>query len=354
MSAKGIYQVAAVMGSCTAGGAYVPAMSDETIIVRGTGTIFIGGPPLVKAATGEDVTKEQLGGVQVHVAASGVAHNVAADDEAAIALARRYLSYFPANAWESAAKRTGPDSGERRLDGILELISPNQRQPYSMRSVLQLLADADSVLEVQPQFGAAVITALARLGGHSVAIVANDPGVMAGTIDADGADKAAHFMEVADAFHLPVIFLADNPGVMGGTKADRAGALRHAARMFVAQRRLRVPKLHVTVRKAFGFGSSIMAMNPFDGQTLCLAFPAVTLGALPVASGAESAKLDAATRARIAAEQAGGAFQVAANMGYDDVIDPRELRNALLKGLALSAGRLARHVGQRQTTGITP
>lgn len=330
--------VCLVLGAAAGHSALTAPLSDF-VVMSEAASMFVAGPPLVKAATGEEVTKEQLGGPQVHVAVSGVAHNLAADDAAAIALARRYLSYFPSNAWQRAPRCESPDTGPRRLDDILRLISPNARLPYNMRSVLQLLVDAGSLLEIQPQFGASLVTALARLGGRSVAIVANDPSNMAGAIDADGADKATHFLAVADAFHLPVIFLADNPGVMGGPKSERAGALRHAARLFVAQRRLRVPKLHVTVRKAFGFGSSIMAMNPFDDQTLALAFPAVTLGALPVASGADSAKLDEATRARIAAEQAGGAFKVANNMGYDDVIDPRELRNALLKGLELSDGR---------------
>jgi acetyl-CoA carboxylase carboxyltransferase component len=345
--------VCLVLGAAAGHSALTAPLSDF-VVMTAAASMFAAGPPLVKGATGEDVTKEQLGGPQVHVAVSGVAHNLVADDAAAIALARRYLAYFPLNAWECAQRCGGPDTGPRRLDAILDLVTPNARKPYSMRSVLQLLVDDGSLLEVQPQFGASVVVALARLGGRSVAIVANDPNIIAGTIDADGADKAAHFMAVADAFHLPVIFLADNPGVMGGTKAERSGTLRHAARMFVAQRRLRVPKLHVTLRKAFGFGSSIMAMNPFDDQTLSLAFPAVTLGALPVASGADSAKLDEATRARIEAEQAGGAFKVANSMGYDDVIDPRDLRNALLQGLELSEGRRGENYRPRSAMGITP
>jgi methylmalonyl-CoA decarboxylase subunit alpha len=193
---------------------------------------------------------------------------------------------------------------------------------------------------VQPGFGAAIVTALGRIGGRSVAVLANDPSVLAGSIDPDAADKAAHFLGVADAFHLPVVFLADNPGVMGGSVAERAGALRRVARMFVAQHRIEAPKFHVTLRKAFGFGSTVMAMNPFDGQTLTLAFPAVTLGAAPAAGVAESSKLDDDARARAAAAQAGGSFRVANTMGYDDVIDPRQLRNALLDGLALCEPRL--------------
>lgn len=342
--------VCLVLGASAGHGALTAPLSDFVVMTEQS-ALFAAGPPLVQAAIGETVTKEELGGPQIHVAVSGVAHNLAAGDDEAIAMARRYLSYFPLNAWSTAPRRDGADTGPRQLDAILGLIDPNPRRSYRMRHVLELLVDAGSLFEIQPRFGAAMITALARVGGHSVAIVANDPSVLAGTIDADAADKAAHFLDVAGAFHLPVIFLADNPGVIGGTAAERAGTLRHAARLFAAQHRLRVPKFHVTLRKAFGFGSSIMAMNPFDGQTLSLAFPAVTLGALPVASGAESAKLDDAMRARLEAEQAGGSYQVANLLGYDDVIDPRNLRNALLHGLSLSEGRRhaapepVRHVG---------
>lgn len=342
--------VCLVMGATAGHGALTAPMSDFVVMTQSS-SMFAAGPPLVKAATGESVTKEQLGGPQVHVAASGVAHNLADDDESAIALARRYLSYFPLNAWQTAPRRDDGDVGERRLDDLLKVISPNTRTPYRMRKVLELLVDDGSLLEIQPQFGPSVIVALARLGGQSVGIVANDPSVMAGSIDANSADKATHFLDLMNAFGLPVIFLADNPGVMGGTKAEQSGVLRHAARMFVAQRRLQVPKLHVTLRKAFGFGSSIMAMNPFDGQTLSLALPAVTLGSSPVGS---AGNLDDATRARLAAEQLNGAFQVADRMVYDDVIDPRDLRNALLRGLALSAGRAGQPCTPRRFSGITP
>lgn len=345
--------VCLVLGASAGHGALAAPLSDFAVMTQAA-SIFAAGPPLVKAAIGEEVTKEILGGPQVHVNESGLIHNLAADDAGAIALARRYLSYFPSNAWENAPRHEGNDQGPRVLEEILDLVDPNPRRAYKMRRVVDLLADAGSVMEIQPVYGASVMTALARLGGQSVAIVANDPSVMAGTIDAAGADKATHFMDVAGAFHLPVIFLADNPGVMGGTAAEKAGTLRHAARMFVAQHRLKVPKLHVTVRKAFGFGSSIMAMNPFDHQTVSLAFPAVTLGAMPVSGGAKSAKLDEATQARLIAEQAGGAYQVADLMGYDDVIDPRQLRNALLHGLAMASGRCATASGPARLTGITP
>ena len=344
--------VCLVMGPSAGHGALTAPLSDFVVMTEAA-SLFTAGPPLVKAAIGEIVTKEQLGGPQVHVAVSGVAHNLAADDAAAIAMARRYLSYFPLNAWATPARLDGPDTEPRRLDDILTIIDPDPRIPFAMRQVLELLVDAGSLFEVQPQFGASLITALGRIGGHSLAIVASDPSVRAGAVDSDAADKAAHFLDVAGAFHLPVVFLADTPGVMAGTAAEKSGVLRHAARMFVAQHRLKVPKLHVTLRKAFGFGSSIMAMNPFDNQTVSLAFPAISLGAMPAASGAAAAKLDAAARAKAEAEQAGGAYHIADKMGFDDVIDPRDLRNALIRGLALTDGRTGPFEPVR-TGGITP
>lgn len=342
--------ISLVLGPSAGHSALAAPLSDFVIMTEAA-SMFAAGPPIVKAAIGETVTKEALGGPQVHITTSGIAHNLAKDDREAIAMARSYLSYFPLNAWQETPQKEGTDCGPRRLDEILDLVSPDSRLPFDMRKLLGMLVDADSLFEVQPSYGGSLVTALARLGGRSVAIVANNPMVGAGAVEAASASKATHFMEVAGAFHIPVIFLTDNPGVMPGSAAERTGALRHAARMFVAQHRLRVPKIHVTLRKAFGFGSSIMGMNPFDGQTLSLSFPAISLGAMPASSGADAAKLDPATRARIAAEQSGGAFHMANKMAFDDVIDPRELRNALLNGLMLAEGRRhapcepVRHVG---------
>ncbi len=342
--------VCLVMGASAGHGALTAPLSDFAVMTE-SASIFAAGPPLVKSATGEDVTKEVLGGPLVAADASGVVHNVVADDLEAIALARRYLTYFPLNAWESPPHRDGPDTGSRRVDNILELIPPSSRQPYPITPVLEAVVDEGSLLLVQPTFGRSIVTALARLGGRSVAIVANDPSVMAGTVDSAAADKATHFLDVAGAFGIPCVFLADNPGVLAGTVAERQGVLRHAARMFAVQHRLAVPKLHVTLRKAFGFGSSIMAMNPFDGQTITVAFPSITLGALP-ASSEGSAVADPEERARLAAEQANASITAASRLAYDSVIDPRELRNALLAGLSLARGR--RTAARSPGMGILP
>ena len=329
--------VCLVLGASAGHGALTAPLSDFAVMTE-SASIFAAGPPLVKSGTGEDVTKEELGGPQVAADASGVVQNVVADDVEAIALARRYLAYFPLNAWEPPPYRNGPDTGPRRLENVLSLIPPNSRQPYPIAPVLEALVDDGALLAIQPTFGRSIVTALAHLGGQSVAIVANDPGVMAGTVDSAAADKVAHFLDVVGAFGLPCVFLADNPGVLAGTLAERQGILRHSARMFAAQHRLAVPKLHVTLRKAFGFGSSIMAMNPFDGQTITLAFPSITLGALP-ASSEGSAVADPGERERLAAEQGRASVTAGSRLAYDAVIDPRELRNALLAGLSLAEGR---------------
>ncbi|HEX5067060.1 MAG TPA: carboxyl transferase domain-containing protein [Myxococcota bacterium] len=338
--------VCLVLGASAGHGALTAPLSDFVVMTE-SAALFTGGPPLVKAATGEDVTKEELGGPKVCAEIAGTAHEVAKDDASAIALARRYLGYFPQSAGDAPPRREGPETGPRRLDDILALIPPNDRRPYSMHAVLERLVDSGSLLEIAPRYGRSLVTALAFLGGHAIGIVANNPAVRAGAVDSPAAIKAAEFLESAGAFGLPVVFLADNPGVMAGTKAERDGILKWAGRMFVAQRRLRGPKLHVTVRKSFGFGASTMGQNPYDRQTLSLVFPGVTMDAMPAASGGRSARLDDATQARVEERQRAGPWRMAAGMTYDEVIDPRELRNALIAGLELSAGRVAsRHAAR--------
>ena len=332
--------VCLVLGASAGHGALTAPLSDITIMSE-AGAMFTGGPPLVKAATGEDVTKAELGGPAVCAEIAGTAHNVAPDDAAAIAMARRYLSYFPQNRWQAAPRRDAPDTAPRRLERILQLVPPNARRPYDVHGVLEELVDAGSLFEVQPRYGRSLVCALAFLGGRSVAILANNPAVRAGAVDSPAAIKAMDFIATADAFGLPLVFLCDNPGVMAGRQAERSGILKWGGKMFRAQRRARVPKLHVTLRKTFGFGSTVMGQNPFDNQTLSFAFPGVTMDAMPAASGGRSAKLDEATQAAVEERQAAGPWGMAQGLTYDDVIDPRELRNKLCAGLELLEGRRA-------------
>jgi acetyl-CoA carboxylase carboxyltransferase component len=329
--------VAVVMGASAGHGALTAPLMDLTIMVEGA-ALFTAGPPLVLAATGEEVTKEALGGAAVHTTISGVAQNAAADDETALDLVRQYLSFFPSNA-SSISMRRRADDGQRRVDALLEVIPPDPRRAYDIHRVIDLIVDDGEVLEIQPGFGRSVVTALGWLGGAAVGFVANNPAVKAGAIDSDAAEKAARFLEVVGPFGLPVVFLADNPGVMAGTRAEQSGILRHSARMYAAQARIPGPKLHVTLRKAYGFGSSLMAMNPFDAQTTTLAFPGARLGAMPAESGADAAGIEPDVRALMDQSELGGAYAAADRMSYDDVIDPRDLRNELLAALAITAAR---------------
>jgi acetyl-CoA carboxylase carboxyltransferase component len=290
---------------------------------------------VVRASLGIQVTPEELGDGRLHTTESGVAHNLAADEDEALRIARRFLSYLPQHAGAALPEApAGNDTDERRLDGILDTIPTNHQRPYDMHAVLEQVVDAGSLLEVQPLYGQTLITAFARIGGKSVLIVANQPAVKAGTITADAAEKAAHFLRVAGSFGLPVVFLADNPGVMPGPEAERVGTLGSAARMYLAQRAIRATKVHATLRKAFGFGSSLMGMNPFDHQTVTLAFTGISLGGLPAPGGAAAAKASDAERERMGERQT-GAWSAADNLGYDRVIDPRDLRNELIQALRI-------------------
>jgi methylmalonyl-CoA decarboxylase subunit alpha len=346
--------VAAVMGASAGHGALTAPLMDFVVMVE-RASLFSAGPPLVKEATGEEVTKEELGGAAIHTTVSGVAHNAAPDDGAALDLIRRYLAYFPSNAWQFPRRPdAAADTGPRDLDGLTDLIPADPRRGYDIRPVVELLADRDSVLEIEPAFGRPVVTALARLGGEPLAIVANQPAAKAGAIDSDAADKAAHFIEVADAFHLPVVFLADNPGVLAGTAAERSGILRHAARMFAAQARVQSPRMHVTLRKAYGFGSSLMAMNPFDRQAVTLALPGARLGAMPATGGGAAAGVDGDTQQLLDHAELGGAYSSADTMSYDDVIEPRELRNALLAALRLASARRTEPASPTRHHGVRP
>ncbi|HZB72486.1 MAG TPA: carboxyl transferase domain-containing protein [Acidimicrobiales bacterium] len=328
--------VAAVLGPSAGHGALSAPLMDHVVMVEGA-SLFSAGPPLVARATGEQVTPEQLGGVDVHAEVSGVAHDAVPDEGAALARVRAWLSYLPSNAWLRPPVSSGGDTGARRVEALYELVPTDNRRPYDVRPVVEAVVDEGSVLELSVRFGAPMITALARLGGRPVAVVANQPAVRAGAVDRDAADKAAHFLDVAAAYHLPVLFLADNPGVLAGTAAERSGALRAAARLYAAQARVRAPKLHVTLRKAYGFGSSVMAMNPFDGQTVTLALPGAELAAMPSSAGGPPP-----------------VYRTADTMGYDDVVDPAELRNALLAALRLASARLTGPVEPVASTGVRP
>jgi acetyl-CoA carboxylase carboxyltransferase component len=323
--------VTAVLGASAGHGALVAPMSDFAVM-SSRASVFTAGPPVVLESLGEQISKEDLGGPDVALA-SGLIHNVATDDVATLGLVRTYLRYFPSSAWSYPLDLEGGDDGFRPVPELLDIIPLNGRRVYDMHEVVEVVFDEGSCFEVQPEFGRSVLCLLVRLGGHPVAVVANQPQVLAGALDSDGADKAAHFIMVADSFHLPIIFLADNPGVMPGSQSERAGILRSGARMYAAQTQARVPKMTVTLRKAYGFGSMVMGMIPFDGQSATFAFPGTTMGAMGAAAMSRARGSDVDEAALLRQLEVEASYRSAGSFGQDELISPVETRNRLLQSL---------------------
>ncbi|ODQ92788.1 acyl-CoA carboxylase subunit beta [Mycolicibacterium holsaticum] len=345
--------IAGLLGPSAGHGALVAPVCDWTIMSQ-QGAIFTAGPPVVKESTGEDISKEDLGGPAVALA-SGVIHNLAGDDQAVLDDIRRYLSYFPASAWSYPAALPADETTEARTTAeLLDIVPRGNRRVYDIRRVLDVVFDRPDWFEVQPKFGRAIICALAHLGGHPVAVVANQPQVLAGSIDADAADKAAHFITVADSFHLPIVFLADNPGMLPGSRSEKSGVLRSGARMFAAQTAATTIKLHVTLRKAYGFGSMVMSLLGFDNQSATFAYPGATMGAMSAAALSKASHADEDVEARLRQMEVEASFRSASHLGFDDLIHPEETRNALLA--ALQRGVYSRQAAPEPVsrTAITP
>ena len=344
--------VTAVLGASAGHGALVAPLSDFSVMSRHA-AIFTAGPPVVYESMGETISKEDLGGPGVALA-SGLVHNVGERDEDSLDLVRAYLTYFPSSAWSYPPHVEGGDDGPRLVPEILDLVPRNGRRVYDMRPVVEAVFDAGSCFEVQPDFGKSCLTALCRLGGHPGAVVANQPKVLAGSINADAAEKAAHFVNVADSFHVPLVFLADNPGVLAGSASEKAAILRKGARMYAAQSQATVPKFEVTMRKAYGFGSMVMSRIPFDGQSAVFAFPGATMGAMGAAAMSRSRGSDDDEAAYLRQMEVEASYRSAQTFGFDELVDPRELRNVLLHSLERAV--YARQVQAEPVAriGITP
>ncbi len=329
MSAARIPQIASVMGSCTAGGAYVPAMSDETVIVREQGTIFLGGPPLVKAAIGEIVTAEELGGGELHSTRSGVTDHLADDDVHALAIVRDIVETLPqpaAPAWDVLPSRE-PAADPAELYGI---VPTDVQQPYDVREVIARLVDASEFHEFKAKYGETLVTGFARLHGHPVGIVANN-----GVLFSESAQKGAHFIELCDQRGIPLLFLQNISGFMVGTDAEAGGIAKHGAKMVTAVATTRVPKLTVIIGGSFGAGNYSMCGRAYSPRFLWM-WPAARIS---VMGGAQAASVlstvSDADPEQIKAEYeaAGSPYYSTARLWDDGVIDPADTRRIL--GLAL-------------------
>ncbi len=334
MSAKGIPQIAVVMGSCTAGGAYVPAMSDETIIVRGTGTIFIGGPPLVKAATGQDVTAEELGGADVHARQSGVADHYATSDEHALAIARRVVANLhlphPEPPWQRAAPEP-PVADPREL---YELIPDDHRTQMPAREVIARLVDGSRFDEFKQLYGETLVCGWAHVEGYPVAILAND-----GVLFAESSQKGAHFIELACKRRVPLVFLQNITGFMVGKEYEAGGIARDGAKLVMAVACAEVPKFTVVVGGSFGAGNYGMCGRAYEPRQLWM-WPNARIS---VMGGEQAATVltmvgDAdpdEIRAKYEAE--GNPYYSTARLWDDGIVDPLDTRKVLALGLAAAA-----------------
>jgi len=341
-------QVGLVMGPCAGDSALIGSLLEFIIMVRGHGMMAAGGPPVVYTATGEQITKEELGGSRIHCRISGVADNEAASDEDAIRMAIQYLSYLPANAWEYPPHIQSDDDPNRMDDELLDILPENPKQLYDMKRIIKCIVDRDSFFEIKPDFAPMMITGFARMMGHSVGLVANQPLVRAGAITARAGEKERHFIDLCTAYHVPLIFLLDVPGVMTGSQSEKEGALRSGLAVAFALAWADVPKITVVIRKAFGFGGS--AMCGYGGkQVLTLAWPTVNFGSIPVAGGvlaSQGAELRASAHREESRKEMEkdyekylGPYPAAAHFNVDDVIDPRETRPRIIRALELALGR---------------
>ncbi len=356
-----IPQVAALMGPCAAGTAYIPGLADFVPMVKGRGSMALAGPHLVKAAVGEDVTQEELGGSRVHCRKSGVGDMEVADDEECIARIKEYLSYFPSNCEEAPPLRPVADPIERAEEALLDVLPESNRKPYDMYEVIKLIVDDGDYLDIKRQWAKTIITCLARFGGRPVGIVANQPRQLGGILDNDSADKAARFVNLCNAFAIPLLFIQDVPGFMVGTKVEAEGIIRHGAKMLYAVANATVPKITVITRKAYGAGYYVMNGRAYEPD-LIVAWPSAeisVMGAEGVVEIAfrkvvEEAEDPAAKRAELieAFRKQFDVYIAAGNDLIDDVIDPRETRVTICKALEMAQSKRVERPWKRH--GVVP
>jgi acetyl-CoA carboxylase carboxyltransferase component len=338
-------QVAAMVGPGAAGTAYIPGLADYVPMVKGIGSLALGGPPLVKAATGQDIAEQDLGGSKIHSEVSGVGDGEFADDAACLAAVRGYLSYLPSNCDEPPPDVPCDDPVDRRDESLLDLLPESNRKPYDMYKLIRAVVDRGEVFDIKPRFARSIVTCFARIGGRSVGVVANQPAYLGGILDNDSADKAARFIQICDAFNVPLVFFQDVPGFMVGSKVEHAGIIRHGAKMLHVMSAATVPKLTVVVRKAYGAGYYVMCGRAYEPDLL-VSWPTGEISVMGAEGmvGIAAKKLfgdmeppPEAKKSIVEALQKNiDVYKVAGWGLVDDVIDPRDTRRVLAWGLELA------------------
>jgi acetyl-CoA carboxylase carboxyltransferase component len=354
--------VCAVMGTAAGGPAGRAILAHWSVMVKGTSQVFAAGPPVVERSLGQKITKEELGGPELAVATAGTIDNVAASEQECFALIRRYLSYMPRNVWELPPLGDQGDPVDRCADELRGIVPENRRKPYDMRRLIRLVADEGSVFEIQPTFGKAVITALARMNGTVVGFVANNPMVYGGAMDVKAARKQTHFMELCDCFHIPLVFLVDVPGFMVGRDAEAAATLREGMRAVYVGLQATVPIFTVVIRKCYGMAG--MGTTDKNGLDFKIAWPSAEWGSLPIEGGVAAAfrrEIEAAPDPKLREREieaelhaAASPFRTAEAFGVEEIIDPRETRPYLCRFIDAARGRLATSVGPKAKYGVRP
>ena len=336
-------QISAVLGPCAGGAVYSPAITDFVFMVRGIAYMFVTGPNVVKTVTHEDVTPEQLGGADVHASVSGVAHFVHDSEAACLAEIRRLLSFVPSNNLDDPPVRPSADSPERRDEELLDIVPDNPNKPYDMHDVIRRVVDDADVLEVHRDYAGNLIVGFARLGGHPVGVVANQPSVLAGVLDIKASLKGARFIRFCDAFNIPLLTFEDVPGFLPGLDQEHGGIIKHGAKLLFAYAEATVPKLTVITRKAYGGAYDVMSSKHVRGD-VNLAWPTAEIAVMGPKGAVEilfrreiaaakdpDAKLEQLVNEY--REKFAHPYQAAARGYLDDVIDPRETRPRLISAL---------------------
>ncbi len=356
-------QVCCLFGPSAAGGAYIPAFCDVVFMVEGNASMYLGSPRMAEVVIGEHVSLDEMGGARMHATVSGCGDNLCASDEDAIAQARRFLSFLPSN-WllpPPVAGAVGPVADARP---IADIVPVEERRAYDMHKVVDALVDDGSFFEVKPLWARELIVGFARLEGMPVGIVANNPKHLGGVLFVDSADKAARFIWLCDAFNVPLVFLADVPGFMIGSAVERAGIIRHGAKMITAVAEATVPKFSVIVRKAYGAGLYAMCGPAFDPD-VCLALPTAQIAVMgpdPAVNAVFYNRIhaieDADERAAFVAERRAeyeedvDLVHLAAELVVDAVVQPEDLRSELVRRLELAASRVRDDAAKRH--GVPP
>jgi acetyl-CoA carboxylase carboxyltransferase component len=344
-------QVAAMMGPGAAGTAYIPGLADFVPMVKGTAHMALGGPPLVKAAVGEEVTAEEMGGSQVHTKVSGVADLEVEGDEECIRVVRKYLGYFPSSNLQRPPPVETDDPADRRVEELVDIVPANPRQAYDMRKVIAHIADEGDFFPIKPEWARNLVTGFARFGGRPVGIVANQPMFLGGALDVNAADKAARFVWLCDAFHVPLVFLMDCPGFLVGSAVEKQGIIRHGAKMLFAVAEATVPKVTVVLRKGYGAGYYVMNGRAYEPD-LIVGWPTAEIsvmgpeGAVNIifrkqieAAGDQEAQDEMRNQMIETVREQIGAYIAAGWSFIDDLIDPRDTRKVICRGLEMAQSK---------------